>query len=147
MMWSRLSIVVFAVVALFGPGPYPGAPERHLLYVAVPGVRNYVEHGGVGILVFDINEGHRFVKRIPTFETRDGEAPEAIKGIAASAKTGRLYITTIKRLVAIDLKTERILWNREYAGGCDRLAIARDGKLLYVPSASVRSATSSARSP
>src|SRR5437588_4745663 len=138
MIRPQCSIIMVAFITFAGfcgmSAYQAGLRERHLLYVAVPGVRNYVEHGGIGILVFDINEGHRFVKRIPTFEARDGEAPEAIKGIAASAKTGMLYITTIKRLVAIDLKTERILWNREYDGGCDRLAIAPDGKLLYVPS-------------
>jgi hypothetical protein len=110
------------------------AHDRHLLYVAVPGVRNYVEHGGIGVLVYDIDDGHRFVRRIPTFTVRDGEQPEAIKGIAASARTGRLYVTTIKRVAAIDLATDRMLWNREYEGGCDRLAIAPDGRLLYVPS-------------
>ena len=36
------------------------------LYVAVPGIRNYLEYGGHGLLVFDIDHGHRFVKRIPT---------------------------------------------------------------------------------
>jgi DNA-binding beta-propeller fold protein YncE len=108
--------------------------ERDFLYVAVPGVRNYVEHGGVGVLVFDIRDGHRFVKRIPTFDVPDGAEPEAIKGVAASGASGRLYITTTKRLAAIDVKTERMVWNREYEGGCDRLAIAPDGKLLYVPS-------------
>ncbi|HEU0093436.1 MAG TPA: hypothetical protein VFS78_15070, partial [Vicinamibacteria bacterium] len=41
--------------------------EKRLLYVASPGIRNYVEYGGVGVLVFDIANGHRFVKRIPTF--------------------------------------------------------------------------------
>ncbi|MGH9200222.1 MAG: YncE family protein [Vicinamibacterales bacterium] len=112
-----------------------GAPEeRRLLYVAVPGIRNYVEHGGVGILVFDIADGHRFVKRIPTFAIKDGEAPENIKGIAASAETGRLFLSTPQRLVSLDLKTEEIVWNRTYAGGCDRMAIAPDGKILYVPS-------------
>src|SRR5438034_2762546 len=128
-----LALLAFAGLASVSPRQTE-THERHLLYVAVPGVRNYVEHGGVGVLVYDIDDGHRFVRRIPTFEIRDGEAPEAIKGIAASAQTGRLYLTTTKRLVALDLKTERILWNREYEGGCDRLAIAPDGKLLYVPS-------------
>jgi hypothetical protein len=28
--------------------------QRHLLYVATPGVRNYREYGGHGLLVFDI---------------------------------------------------------------------------------------------
>jgi len=116
------------------PSLLAGSEEQHLLYVAVPGVRNYVEHGGVGILVYDVTGGHRFMRRIPAFDVRDGQSPENVKGIAASAQTGRLYVTTTKRLVAVDIKTERILWNREYEGGCDRLAIAPDGKLLYLPS-------------
>src|SRR5260221_13845324 len=88
------------------------AAERHLLYVAVPGIRNDVNWGGIGILVFDIDQGHKFVKRIPTLETKPGEEPEAIKGVCACAKTGRLYFSTPKRLVCMDLKTEMILWNR-----------------------------------
>jgi hypothetical protein len=107
---------------------------RHLLYVAVPGVRNYVEYGGVGVLVFDIAHGHRFVKRIPTLEVRDDLAPENVKGVALSAATGFLYVTTPKRLFAVDLKTERIVWNRELEGGCDRMALSPDGTVLYVPS-------------
>ena len=37
-------------------------------------------------------------------------------------------------MAALDLKTERVLWNREYEGGCDRMAISPDGRVLYVPS-------------
>jgi DNA-binding beta-propeller fold protein YncE len=111
----------------------PGADGR-FLYVATPGIRNYVEYGGIGILVFDMDHGHRLVRRIPTFEVPAGEAPENVKGIAASAKTGRLYVTTHKRLACFDLGTDRMIWTRAYPGGCDRLAIAPDGGLLYVPS-------------
>jgi len=110
------------------------ATERHLMYVASPGIRNYVEHGGVGVLVFDMDHGHQFVKRIPTFEEREGVPPENVKGVAASAATGRLYVSTTKRVAAIDLNTDKTLWVREYDGGCDRLAISPDGKLLYIPS-------------
>jgi DNA-binding beta-propeller fold protein YncE len=63
-----------------------------------------------------------------------GEQPENIKGIAANARTGRVYITTPKRVAAFDLATERMVWNRTYEGGCDRLAMSPDGKILYVPS-------------
>lgn len=112
----------------------PEAGERHLLYVTVPGVRNYVEYGGMGVLVYDISDGHRFVKRIPVFEAKDGVAPENIKGVALSAESGRLYVTTTRRMAALDLKTERVVWNREYEGGCDRMAISPDGSILYVPS-------------
>jgi DNA-binding beta-propeller fold protein YncE len=108
--------------------------ERHFLYVTVPGVRNYVEFGGMGVLVYDVADGHRFVKRIPVFEAKDGIAPENIKGVALSAESGRLYVTTTRRMAALDLKTERVVWNREYEGGCDRMAISPDGRLLYVPS-------------
>ena len=107
---------------------------RHLLYAAVPGVRNYLEFGGAGVLVFDISDGHRFVKRIPTLSVADGQAPENVKGIALSAAYGLLYVTTPKRMFALDLKTERIVWNREYEGGCDRMALSPDGRILYVPS-------------
>jgi DNA-binding beta-propeller fold protein YncE len=112
----------------------PAGGERHFLYVAEPGIRNYVEHGGVGILVFDRDAGYRFVKRIPTFEVPPGEKPENVKGIAASASTGRVYVTTTKRMAAFDLLTDKLLWNRTYEGGCDRMAISPDGRILYVPS-------------
>jgi hypothetical protein len=111
-----------------------GESDRRFLYVAVPGIRNDVEYGGVGILVYDVDAGYRFVKRIPTFGLAAGEAPENVKGIAASAKTHRLYVTTPRRLAAFDLVTEKMLWNRTYDGGCDRMALSPDGTLLYVPS-------------
>ena len=108
--------------------------ERHFLYVAEPGIRNYVEYGGIGVLVFDMDAGYRFVRRIPTFDVAPGKEPDNVKGIAAHAGSGRLYVSTIKRIAAFDLSTDKVIWNREYEGGCDRLAISPDGKLLYVPS-------------
>jgi DNA-binding beta-propeller fold protein YncE len=107
---------------------------RRLLYVAVPGVRDYLEYGGHGLLVFDIDQGHRFVKRIPTAGLNKEGKPLNVKGIAASATTQRLYITTTESLTSLDLGTEKVLWERRYEGGCDRMAISPDGKLLYVPS-------------
>jgi DNA-binding beta-propeller fold protein YncE len=111
-----------------------GNRERSFLYVAVPGIRNYVELGGIGLLVFDRDEGYRFVKRIPTWPVLSGEQPENVKGIAASARDGRVYITTIKRIAAFDIVTEKKVWECMPEGGCDRMAISPDGRLLYVPS-------------
>ncbi len=110
------------------------AKEKRFLYVASPGIRNYVEFGGVGILVFDIDNGHRFVKRIPTWEVPAGQAAENVKGIEANAKTGKIYISTPKRVACFDLATDKMLWDKMYEGGCDRMALSPDGKLLYVPS-------------
>src|SRR5207302_1011062 len=112
----------------------PPEKEQHRLYVAVPGIRNDLEYGGVGILVYDIDVGYKFIKRIPTWDVPPGEAAENVKGTAASAKTGKLYVSTIKRVACFDLITEKKVWEKTYDGGSDRLAISSDGKILYVPS-------------
>ena len=41
-------------------------PVQRRLYVATPCIRNDLEYGGHGLVVFDIDQGHRFVKRIPS---------------------------------------------------------------------------------
>ncbi len=109
------------------------AAAQHLLYVASPGTRNYVEYGGIGVLVFDIDNGYKFVRRIPTWSVPDGAKPENVKGIVASAKTGRVYVTSLNRTIALDAVSGKRIWDKTYEGGCDRLAISPDGKLLYIP--------------
>src|SRR5207253_336194 len=64
----------------------PPEKEQHRLYVAVPGIRNDLEYGGVGILVYDIDVGYKFIKRIPTWDVPPGEAAENVKGTAVIAK-------------------------------------------------------------
>ncbi|MEP6755928.1 MAG: hypothetical protein ABJA67_10545 [Chthonomonadales bacterium] len=110
------------------------ADTHHYLYVAEPGIRNYEQWGGVGIIVFDIDHGHKFVRRIKTLQTVPGVEAENVKGICASAKTGMVYVSTTQRLMRLDLTTDAILWNRTYEGGCDRMAISPDGKFIYLPS-------------
>ncbi|HEY2016010.1 MAG TPA: hypothetical protein VGH38_21055 [Bryobacteraceae bacterium] len=109
------------------------AADQHLLYVASPGTRNYVQYGGVGILVFDIDNGYKFVRRIPTWAVPEGKEPENVKGIAASAQTGRVYVTSLNRMIAVDAVSGKKIWDKTYEGGCDRMAISPDGKTLYVP--------------
>jgi DNA-binding beta-propeller fold protein YncE len=113
--------------------PARGDVERRL-YVAVPGIRNYLEYGGHGLLVFDIDHGHRFVKRIPTAGLDPMGVPVNVKGICASAATKKVYISTIKQLMCLDLVTEKLVWERMYPEGCDRMSISPDGQVLYVPS-------------
>lgn len=126
-MRNRVSILALAAAALCG------AADQHLLYVANPGTRNYTEYGGVGISVFDIDKGYKFVRRIPTWDVPAGAKPENVKGIVASAKTGRVYVSSLHRIVAVDAVSGKRIWDKTYEGGCDRLAISPDGKILYVP--------------
>jgi DNA-binding beta-propeller fold protein YncE len=107
---------------------------RRLLYVAVPGVRDYLQFGGHGVLVFDVDGGHRFVKRIPTAGLDEKGKPLNVKGICANAGTRRLYISTTRTLTCLDLVTEKILWERAYEGGCDRMSLSPDGRIMYLPS-------------
>ena len=113
------------------------ADERQrLLYAGVPGVGNATSHGGVGILVFDIDRGYTFVKRIATWPSPDGRPAEGVRGIAANAATARLYVSTGRRLAAFDLTTDTVVWEQNYGGKCcDRIAISPDGRTLYAPAA------------
>ena len=108
--------------------------ERRLLYVAEPGIRNYLEYGGHGVLVFDIDHGHRFLKRIPAAGLNESGQPLNVKGVCANASTKRLYVSTTRTLTCFDLMSEKILWEKPYPGGCDRMSITPDGKVIYLPS-------------
>jgi DNA-binding beta-propeller fold protein YncE len=111
----------------------PAPAERHFLYVATPGIRNYLEYGGAGILVFDMDRDHAFVRRIETPASRLPK-PENIKGVCAHAGNRKLYFSTPTKLYCLDLITEKALWEKALPGGCDRMSITPDGRWLYVPS-------------
>lgn len=139
----RVALVLSAVFLVSSPAraddPKPAALgtiklDRHL-YVASPGVRNLVEYGGHGVLVFNIDRGHKFVRRIPAkgIDEKTGK-PFNVKGICASAVTDRLYVSTIRDLTCYDLTNDAILWQRDYPGGCDRMSISTDGRVIYLPS-------------
>ncbi|HEX4946050.1 MAG TPA: PQQ-binding-like beta-propeller repeat protein [Blastocatellia bacterium] len=134
----RLFISLLCLGALAAALLFPLQPaakdEQRYLYVASPGIRNYTEFGGVGILVFDINNNHKFVKRIPTWDWKPGQTAENVKGVEASAKTAKIYVSTPKRIACFDLLTEKKVWDKEYEGGADRMSLSPDGKILYVPS-------------
>ena len=132
---GSLSLCLLALALFSEPRAVVSArADQHFLYVATPGIRNYVEYGGIGLVVYDMDNGHRFVKRLPTFDVPAGEQPENVKGVAASAKTGRIYVSTHKRLGAFDLTTGSRVWVRDYEGGADRITLSPDGRILYLPS-------------
>jgi DNA-binding beta-propeller fold protein YncE len=131
----RRAVAVFLLlIALLAPvQAEEPSPVRHFLYVAAPGIRNDLEFGGAGILVFDMDRDFAWVKRIETPASREPK-PDNMKGICACAATGKLYFSTPKKLYCLDLKTEKTLWEKTLSGGCDRMSMTPDGKRLYVPS-------------
>src|SRR3954467_3050543 len=129
--WLLCSITVLPCASLAGETQ---AGERRLLYVAEPGIRNYLEYGGHGVLVYDIDHGHQLLRRIKASGLDEKNQPLNIKGICASAVTKRLYVSTTRTLTCFDLGTEKMLWEKAYERGCDRMSISPDGKFIYVPS-------------
>ena len=109
----RREFLATAAAAIVMPvSKMAAAAERHLLYIAEPGIRNYVDYGGVGVLVYDIGNGYKFVKRIPTWTVPAGQEPDNVKGVAASAKTGRLYRQHDQAPVLPSIcVTEKVVWD------------------------------------
>ena len=126
-------LTTIALMCLTAPTFAQAPATRHLLYVAVPGIRDEPQHGGTGILVFDIDHDHQLVRRIPIPALGDEKHPQAAKGICASSATGRLYVSTPKNLTCLDLATDNVLWEKIYPSGCDRMSITPDGKQIFEP--------------
>src|SRR5262245_28945640 len=91
-----LCVALLAAAAVLAP-PLGAQRTQRFLYAALPGVGggNNLKYGGAGILVFDIDRGHTFVRRIPLQGSPDPPfvpnangrggrgGQESIKGIAA----------------------------------------------------------------
>ncbi len=119
------AIGFFSVCAL----AHAASTEKHYLYLSTPDGAQSEGRSGNGILIFDIDNGHKFVRRIeiPSFK-------EGLRGFTANAKTHRIYYsTTNRRLGCFDLETDKVVWERQYEAGCDRSSVTPDGKKVYVP--------------
>src|SRR3954469_4111176 len=132
-------VLAAVVLASFGGNSYgndQASNRDRFLYVASPGVQDILKWGGHGVLVFDINDKHHFVKRIRL----DGYGEDKnrkvlnVKGVCANARTGRLYVSTLQQLLCIDLVTDKVLWQKNFDLGCDRMSILPNGKVIYLPS-------------
>ena len=124
-----MKLVPLLAALLFTQRIHAAEPaEKHLLYMATP---DGAQPGGsgAGVLIFDIDDGHKFVRRIdlPIFK-------EGVRGFCPNAKTHRaFYTTTNHTLGCLDLETDKIVWEKKYPAGCDRAAVTPDGRKLYVP--------------
>ncbi len=146
--WSRAGAACVAgLLTLLTPWGAQAA-EKHLLYVGrAPKDRDGFRTLKPSLEVFDIDNGHKWVKTIP-LAAPPGTAPVFnIRGITASAATKKLYIAhygSYKELrrggpmsghvLCLDLETEKVLWNRSYASSVDRGAVTPDGAKLFLPS-------------
>ncbi len=134
---STLSLLLILFTSAEIPSKYIASKNpaiNRYLYVAAPGIRDYLGYGGHGILVFDMDNGHRFVKRIATGGLHPDKTPSNVKGIAVSIPLNSIYISTIESLQRIDLATGKLVWEKLFEGGCDRMSVSPDGKTMWLPS-------------
>src|SRR4030095_3970321 len=115
-----LFALLFSVVALaFGQ-----SPTKRYLYLSTPDGAQEEGRSGTGILVFDIDNGHKFVRRIdvPIFK-------EGLRGFTGNLKTHSVYYSTSNRRVGtFDLEKDKVVWDKTYEAGADRSSITLDGK-------------------
>ena len=71
---NGILVLLFATSLLVGQ--QHAAAKNNCCMRQAPAFRNYTEYEGVGILVFDLDHGLRFVKRIPTWVVPAGQQPE-----------------------------------------------------------------------
>ena len=82
-----------------------------------------------GISVYDIDRGHKFIRKIEIPNSGD------YKGIAASPQLGRLYVTSHTRdeLICLDLASDAVIWRKNLGKYADSMWVTPDGKRLYLP--------------
>ena len=134
-------------LSVSGHRPTAATGEKHLLYAAVPGIRNYLDYGGIGLLVYDMDDGHRLVRRIPTFALEPGSSPRTSRGSPPTPQTGRIYVSTIRRVAAFDLATDKMVWNRTYEGAPTASRSRRTARSSTCPRSRGRTGTPSTRRP
>src|SRR5438876_10463599 len=71
-----------------------------------------------GISVYDIDNGHKLLRKIELPGTGD------YKGIAASPQRGKLYVRSFKGdvLICLDLASGVVGWKKKYGRYADRMA-------------------------
>lgn len=125
----RLSFFIVLCVGLPLVALANSGEVQRLLYLSMPDGAQKEGRSKPGILIFDIDNGHKFVRRIdvPVFE-------EGLRGFAANLKDHSVYYSsTNHRLGRFDLETEKTVWEKVYDAGCDRSSVTLDGKKIYVP--------------
>jgi DNA-binding beta-propeller fold protein YncE len=113
-----------------------GPAQKELIYVTLPGsLERSPDQNGNGIVVLDAKNNYNFVKRIPVFDVPASQNPEQIAGVTASPVTQMIYVAARGRLAAVDLTTDKKVWENAYDGQCcERPQISPDGSFMYVGS-------------
>src|SRR5581483_8204129 len=99
--FRRAFIVSLFLLGFTALAEVPSAAHK-LLYVAEPGIRDYLEYGGHGLLVFDIGQRHRFVGRLATGGVDESGKPINLEAVCAIRPTAPVDIPTTRTMPCLD---------------------------------------------
>jgi DNA-binding beta-propeller fold protein YncE len=122
---------VFTLLAMCFLASARAADDRlhRYLYAATPDGAQLESGSGMGILVFDIDDGFKFVRRIAVANLQGG-----VRGLTGCTATHSLYYScTDRRMGRFDLESEKVVWDQQYSGGCDRSSAVIDGSKIFAP--------------
>src|SRR3954452_14614921 len=104
----KITTLVVILVSIAAQAFGQSATKRYL-YMSMPnGAQQEGRSMPPGVMIFDIDDGHKLVRRIgvPGFA-------EGIRGFAVNLKTHRaFYGTQNRRIGCIDLETDKVVWEK-----------------------------------
>jgi DNA-binding beta-propeller fold protein YncE len=124
-----------AILCALVAGAALSATHRGLVRHARPGSGHllYVVSGHT-VTVYSIDRGNELLRKFDV-----SQITSDTHGVVASPATGRLFISFGDQrpgngsLVALSLRTDRVLWVRHYPFGIDSMAISPSGDTIYMP--------------
>jgi hypothetical protein len=108
-----------------------GAEEElhRYLYLAMPDGAQADMSSGEGLVIFDIDHDFKFVRRVAL-----GNLSGGVRGLTGCLASHSLYYsTTTQRMGRFDLETDKVVWEQQYTGGCDRSSAMLDGTKIFAP--------------
>lgn len=120
---SLLALFAFAISSF-------AEEELHrYLYAVTPDGAQMESSSGEGLLVFDIDHDFKLVRRLAL-----GNLGGGVRGLTGCLATHSLYYsTTTQRMGRFDLEAEKVVWEQQYSGGCDRSSAMLDGSKIFAP--------------
>ena len=121
---------LFALLFAFRVSSFAEEELHRYLYAVTPDGAQMESSSGEGLLVFDIDREFQFVRRLAL-----GNLSGGARGLTGCLAAHSLYYsTTSQRMGRFDLETEKVVWEEQYTGGCDRSSAMLDGSKIFAPS-------------
>ncbi|HEV7401489.1 MAG TPA: hypothetical protein VGO11_01130 [Chthoniobacteraceae bacterium] len=120
---------LFALFAVLCSRSFADEELHRYLYAVTPDGAQMESSSGEGLLIFDLDHDFKLVRRAAL-----GNLSGGVRGLTGCLASHSLYYsTTTQRMGRFDLETEKLVWEQQYTGGCDRSSAMLDGSKIFAP--------------